>query len=83
MLTVVTINTPSGILNVTCDALGRDSIVPSNVVLAGCRGVEADGLTGVRVWSVPAAWVVSYAQGHAADPVLTAAVAPSDGVAHG
>lgn len=81
MLTVVTLNHPSGTVVVTCDALGRDAVVPSNVLLAGCRNVSADGLASVRVWSVPAAWVVTYATGHAADPVL--APTESDGIAHG
>jgi hypothetical protein len=85
MLTVVTLTSPSGTLTVVCDALARDNLVPQNVVLAGCREVVAEGLTSVRVWSVPAAWVTSYVMGHAADPALVPppAAPESDGVAHG
>lgn len=81
MLTVVTLNHPSGTIVVTCDALAKDNIVASNVLLAGCRNVSADGLAAVRVWSVPASWVVTYATGYAADPVL--APTESSDIAHG
>jgi hypothetical protein len=83
MLTVVTLTSPSGTLTVVCDTVARDNIVPQNVLLAGCREVVADGLTRVRVWSVPAAWVASYAMGYPADHALAPAAPESEGVAHG
>ena len=65
MTTLVTLFMGGTVLRVECDALERDSMVPQNLVLTGCRNMTEGGLA-VRTLSVPAAAVLTYATAEAA-----------------
>jgi len=60
MTTLVTLFMGGTVLRVECDALERDSMVPQNLVLIGCRNMKDNGLE-VRTLSVPAGAVLTYA----------------------
>jgi len=60
MTTLVTLFMGGTVLRVECDALERDSMVPQNLLLVGCRNMKDNGLE-VRTLSVPASAVLTYA----------------------
>ena len=63
MTTLVTLTVNQAVVLVECDGLSRDLAVPTNILMVGCKRVTADGLTDVKMWSVPASWVISYVCG--------------------
>jgi hypothetical protein len=79
MTTIVVLNINGQTLRVECDGLARDSLLSSNIVLAGCKELDTEDKEGnaldTKVWSVPESLIMSYAVGTKAAPVVQVAPA--------
>ena len=82
MTTIVVLSINGTPLRVECDGLARDSLLPKNVVLTGCRELDTEARDGkildTKLWSVPESIVMSYAVGrHHAEEEVVATPAPA------
>ena len=67
MTTIVLLNIGGNPVRVECDGIARDTLLPKNIILAGCKELDTEARNGgaldTRAWSVPETAVVSYALG--------------------
>jgi hypothetical protein len=67
MTTIVVLSINGTPLRVECDGLARDSLLPKNVVLTGCKELDTEARDGkildTKLWSVPESIFMSYAVG--------------------
>ena len=82
MTTIVVLSINGAPLRVECDGLARDSILPKNIILTGCKELDTEARDGqaleTKVWSVPESLIMSYAIGRPqVEPVVAEAPAPA------